>query len=55
MDEADRKVLEYRKEQSRLQAIRFPIPDESKEERKTRFRKLLQKRQEGLNGEGNHR
>ena len=53
LDAADDRVIEYREEQTRLQAIRFPIPDETKEERIARFRKLIQKRQQGANGEGN--
>jgi uncharacterized protein (DUF433 family) len=54
LDEEDRKITEYREEQARLQAIRFPIPDETKEEKLARFRKLLQSRRE-KNGEGNSR
>ena len=53
LDEADRKIVEHREQQARLQAIRFPIPDETKEERIARFRKLIQKRQQEANGEGN--
>src|ERR1022692_2339365 len=41
LDAEDERVVAYREEQTRLQAIRFPIPDETKEERMTRFRKLL--------------
>jgi uncharacterized protein (DUF433 family) len=55
LDEEDRKLVEYREEQARLQAIRFPIPDETKEEKLARFRKLLQARQQEKNGEGNSR
>jgi uncharacterized protein (DUF433 family) len=54
LDEEDRKITEYREEQARLQAIRFPIPDETREEKLARFRKLLKARQE-KNGEGNPR
>jgi uncharacterized protein (DUF433 family) len=54
LDEEDRKIDEYREEQARLQAIRFPIPDETREEKLARFRKLLKARQE-KNGEGNSR
>lgn len=54
LDEEDRKITEYREEQARLQAIRFPIPDETREEKLARFRKLLKARQE-RNGEGNSR
>ncbi|MBI3823368.1 MAG: DUF433 domain-containing protein [Planctomycetes bacterium] len=53
LDEKDRQVDAYREEQARLQAIRFPIPDETREEKLARFRKLLQKRQQEKNGEGN--
>jgi len=55
LDEKDRKVVEYREEQARLQAIRFPIPDETKEEKLARFRKIIQMRQQEKNGEGNSR
>lgn len=51
LDEKDRKITEYREEQARLQSIRFPIPDETKEEKLARFRKLLKAHQE-KNGEG---
>jgi uncharacterized protein (DUF433 family) len=54
LDEEDRKITEYREEQARLQALRFPIPDETREEKLARFRRLLQSRQE-KNGEGNSR
>lgn len=54
LDEEDRELIEYREEQARLQAIRFPIPDETREEKLARFRKLLKARQE-KNGEGNSR
>lgn len=54
LDAEDQKITEYREEQSRLQAIRFPIPDETREEKLARFRKLLKARQE-KNGEGNSR
>lgn len=55
LDEEDRKITEYREEQARLQAIRFPIPDETREEKLARFRKLLEKRKQEANGEGNPR
>ncbi|MBI2809150.1 MAG: DUF433 domain-containing protein [Planctomycetes bacterium] len=54
LDEEDRKIDEYREEQARLQALRFPIPDETREEKLARFRKLLKAREE-KNGEGNPR
>jgi uncharacterized protein (DUF433 family) len=55
LDEEDRKITEYREEQARLQAIRFPIPDETREEKLARFRKIIEKRQQEKNGEGNSR
>ena len=55
LDEEDRKLIEYREEQARLQAIRFPIPDETREEKLARFRMIIQKRQQEKNGEGNPR
>jgi len=54
LDEKDRRIDEYREEQARLQAIRFPIPEETKEEKLARFRKLLKARQE-KNGDGDSR
>jgi len=55
LDEKDRKITEYHEEQARLQAIRFPIPDETREEKIARFRKIIEKRQQEKNGEGNSR
>jgi uncharacterized protein (DUF433 family) len=55
LDEKDRLVEEYREEQLRIQRERFPMPDETSEERIARFRKLLKKRQQESNGEGNPR
>ena len=55
LDEEDRMILEYREEQARLQAIRFPIPNETREEKIARFRELVRKRQQEANGEGNPR
>ncbi len=55
LDEEDRKITEYREEQARLQAIRFPIPDETREEKLARFRKLIEKRQRENNDDGNPR
>ena len=55
LDAEDDCVVAYREEQTRLQAIRFPIPDESTEERIARFRKIIQKRQQEANGEGDPR
>jgi uncharacterized protein (DUF433 family) len=55
LDAEDDRVVAYREEQTRLQAIRFPMPDETKEERIARFRKLIQQRKQEANGEGNLR
>ena len=55
LDEKDRRVQEYREEQLRIQRERFPMPEETKDERMARFRKLLEKRQQESNGEGNPR
>lgn len=52
LDAADDRVLVYREEQLRIQRERFPMPDETSEERMARFRKLLKKHQES-NGQGN--
>jgi uncharacterized protein (DUF433 family) len=55
LDEKDRQVEEYRKEQLRIQRERFPMPDETSEQRIARLRKLLKKRQQESNGERNPR
>ena len=54
LDAEDDRVIEYREEQLRLQRLRFPMKDETKEERLARFREIIKKRQ-GANGEGNPR
>jgi hypothetical protein len=54
LDEEHRRIQEYREEQLRLQRLRFPMKDETKEERRSRFREIIKKRQ-GMNGEGNPR
>lgn len=54
LDAEDDRVIAYREEQTRLQAIRFPMPEETTEERKARFREIIKKRQ-GASGEGNPR
>ena len=54
LDAEDDRVLEYREEQLRIQRERFPMPEETTEERKARFREIIKKRQ-GANGEGNPR
>lgn len=52
--EGDR-VIAYREEQMRLQAIRFPMRDETKEERMARFREIIKKRQHfAPDGESRH-
>lgn len=51
LDAEDDRILEYREEQLRLQRQRFPMKDETKEERKARFREIIKKRQ-GANDEG---
>jgi uncharacterized protein (DUF433 family) len=55
LDEKDRLVEVYREEQLRIQRDRFPMPDETSEERIARFRNLLKKRQQESIGEGNPR
>jgi uncharacterized protein (DUF433 family) len=54
LDEEDRLIQEYREEQLRLQRLRFPMKDETKEERMSRFREIIKKRQ-GTNGDGDSR
>lgn len=46
LDEQNRRVKEYREEQLRLQRLRFPDKNETKEELMTRFRKLLHQRRQ---------
>jgi hypothetical protein len=55
LDEKDRRVRNYREEQIRLQRLRFPEKEETKEERMNRLRQLLHRRQQEANGEGNTR
>jgi uncharacterized protein (DUF433 family) len=55
LDTEDDRVVAYREEQLRIQRERFPIPDETTEERKARFRKLIKKRQQEASGEGDTR
>ena len=55
LDAEDDRVEEYREEQLRIQRERFPMPDETSEERIARLRALLKKRQQEKNGEGNSR
>jgi uncharacterized protein (DUF433 family) len=52
LDEGDRRIREYRKEQVRLQRLRFPEMGGTKEERMVRLRKLLHQRREEKDGEG---
>ena len=51
-DEKDRRVREYREEQIRLQRLRFPELNGTREERLARLRHLLEKRRQEKNGEG---
>ena len=55
LDEKDRRVMEYREEQIRLQRLRFPQKEETKEEFISRLRKLLHARRQEKNGEGDSR
>jgi hypothetical protein len=55
LDAEDDRVNVYREEQLRIQRERFPIPDETTEERIARFRRIIQKRQQEANGEGDPR
>ena len=55
LDAEDDRVIAYREEQLRIQRERFPMPDETSEERIARLRKLLKQRQQERNGEGNPR
>ena len=52
LDAEDDRILEYREDQLRLQRERFPMKDETTEERMARFREIIKKRQ-GANNEGN--
>jgi uncharacterized protein (DUF433 family) len=53
VDEQDRRAREYREEQIRLQRLRFPERNETREERMSRLKELLHKRCPEHNGEGN--
>jgi hypothetical protein len=55
LDAADDRVEAYREEQLRIQRERFPMPEETSEDRIARLRALLKKRQQEKNGEGNSR
>jgi len=50
LDERDRKIDEYREEQSRLQHLRFPSFEGTPEERRAHLRKLLVEKLAGRNG-----
>lgn len=52
LDADDDQVEAYREEQLRIQRERFPMPDETHDERMARFRKLLKEHQE-RNGKRN--
>src|SRR5689334_4323731 len=55
LDTEDDCVDAYHEEQLRIQRERFPMPDETTEERVARFRKIIQKRQQEAKGEGSPR
>jgi uncharacterized protein (DUF433 family) len=52
-DEKDRRAQEYREEQIRLQRLRFPELEGTREEREGRLKHLLEKRRQEANGERN--
>jgi len=52
LDEYERRVRAYRAEQIRLQRLRFPEPEGSRQERLARLRQLLQQRRQENNCEG---
>lgn len=52
MDEKDRRARAYREEQIRLQRLRFPAFEGTKEERMARLRQLLNQYRQEKNGEG---
>ena len=54
LDEYERRVQAYRAEQIRLQRLRFPERDGSRQERLARLRQLLEQRRREDNGEGTH-
>src|SRR5260370_31817326 len=51
-DEKDRKARAYREEQIRLQRLKFPELNGTREERLARLRQLAEKRRQEKNGEG---
>jgi len=53
LDEEDRRLRAYRDEQIRLQRLRFPPMNISKQERMTRLRELLEKHRQDKNRLGN--
>jgi hypothetical protein len=53
LDEKDRRVMEYREEQIRLQRLRFPELQGTPEEIRERLRERLRLRREGKNGDRN--
>jgi uncharacterized protein (DUF433 family) len=53
LDEQDRRILERTEEAIRLQRLRFPEPEGTIEERRSRLRKLLNEKLHRANGEGN--
>jgi uncharacterized protein (DUF433 family) len=50
LDEKDRRIMEYREEQMRLQRIRFPPLEGTKEERMAKLRERLQQHVQRKNG-----
>lgn len=52
-DERDRRLMAYRKEQRRLQALRFPQFEVTHKERMARLKKLADQRRREKNGQGN--
>lgn len=55
LDEYERRVQADRAERIRLQPLRFPEQEGSRDERLTRLRDLLRRRRRETNGEGTHR
>jgi uncharacterized protein (DUF433 family) len=51
LDEKTRRVMEYREEQTKLQRLRFPALEGTKEERMNQLRDRLRRRLEEKNGE----
>jgi uncharacterized protein (DUF433 family) len=54
LDEHDRRVMAHREEQTRLQRLRFPPLDGTKEERMQQLRERLRRHLERKNGQGHH-